>query len=477
MKMNDSSVFGFRRASVVSPLSLLSPNRFDVIAKYLYAKWQLSGIDSDWHRRIYLDHIGVFNGFFEADGSRKHGEQGFADAFDGVIASIADHGFDAGLSRIPVAANGELTNGAHRLAASLAVGCNVFIEDAAEQTAYIYDYRWFQRRGLALVWADAIAFETCRLLANSFVIVVYPSASGHDEELESLISSRTRIWYRKRVQFASNGALNFVQQIYRHECWVGSPHNDYKGARNKMSWCFRQPGPVRAFLVESPLETIRALKADIRALYRIGNNSVHINDTHAEAIELAGMLFNENTVDFLEARRRPALPWFDSLLPAYAQELIRAGVDRDDFCVDSSGVLAAYGMRDVRDLDFLHDSRRDMTAFAVPQISAHNCEARWYACTPDDIVHDPRCHFYFNGLKFASLAVIRSMKKRRAEAKDLADVALIDGWRGSAPGGVRDSVVTRTRKALSWSTIYQRARFAKLRLRLLWHSLRKPADR
>lgn len=446
----------------VQARSLLSPQRFDVIAKIVYAKWRLRGIDSDWPRRLYLAHIETFNGFVEPDGSGKHGAARFLQDFDHLIDGIAMRGFDETLSRIPLATNGELVNGAHRLAACVAAGVEAVVETKPGDAAYVYDHRWFERQGLAQCWTDAIASACCELLPGSFVIVVYPSAIGRDEELEALIAARTRIWYRRHVALTDNGAVNLVQQIYRHERWVGSPHNDFKGAHDKKSWCFKAAGPVRVWLVESELATIKALKADIRTMFGIDNHSVHINDTHAEARELAGLLFNANSIDCLNRRQRVALPWFDTLIAAYAEGVTRAGI-ADECCIDGSGVLAAYGMRDVRDLDFLHDRRVEPPSFGVPQIAPHDAAAaHWYAETTDTLIRDPSHHFVFNGLRFVSLAAVRAMKAARGEAKDRADVMAIDQWQ-AAPRA-------RPGAEFSWRRLYQRARHLKLRLRLWRHS-------
>jgi len=451
----------------IDPRTLLSPQRFDVVAKIVYAQWRLRGIDSAWPRQLYLAHIEVFNGFVEPDGSGKHGADRFLQDFDQIIDTIAACGFDDAQSRIPLAANGELVNGAHRLAACIAAGREAVVETWPDETAYVYDHRWFERQGLAQSWADAIASACCELLPGSFVIVVYPSARGRDAELEALIAERTRIWYRRQVPLTDNGAVNLVQQIYRHERWVGTPHNDYKGAHDKKSWCFRHAGPVRAWLVESDLPTIKTLKTDIRALFGIDNHSVHINDTHAEARELSGLLFNANSIDCLNRRRRVALPWFDTLLAAYAEGVHRAGI-ADDCCIDGSGVLAAYGMRDVRDLDFLHDRRATPPEFGVPQIASHNAHAHWYATSIDTIVRDPTHHFHLDGIKFVGLEPVRVMKQSRGESKDRADVELIDEWQ--ATGQPPPSLAARWRDAVRWRRLYQRARHVKLRLRLWWHA-------
>ena len=45
----------------------------------------------------------------------------------------------------------------------------------------------------------------------------------------------------------------------------------------------------------------------------------------------------------------------------------------------------------------------------------------------DDIIYNPRFHFYSFGIKFASIDVVKSMKEHRNEEKDKVDVNLING--------------------------------------------------
>ena len=97
---------------------------------------------------------------------------------------------------------------------------------------------------------------------------------------------------------------------------------------------------------------------------------------------------------------------------------------KHDFCVDASAVLSAYGLRDCGDLDFLHLNN---LGYLAPSISCHNKEIRFYTVPKNDVIYDPRLHFYCHGVKFASLGIIREMKKNRDEHKDRIDVKLIEG--------------------------------------------------
>ena len=61
-------------------------------------------------------------------------------------------------------------------------------------------------------------------------------------------------------------------------------------------------------------------------------------------------------------------------------------------------------------------------------IHSHNEYSKGrYDKTIDDIIYNPENHFYFNGLKYASLDIIKQLKEKRGEDKDKKDLNLIDG--------------------------------------------------
>jgi hypothetical protein len=60
-------------------------------------------------------------------------------------------------------------------------------------------------------------------------------------------------------------------------------------------------------------------------------------------------------------------------------------------------------------------------------ISSHNEYSNGrYDKTIDDIIYNPKNHFYYNGIKFASLDIVKSLKVNRWEEKDKIDVELIN---------------------------------------------------
>jgi hypothetical protein len=165
-------------------------------------------------------------------------------------------------------------------------------------------------------------------------------------------------------------------------------------------------------------------KAAIRALFDIGNHSVHITDTHHETLRVAEALLNANSVHFVEHARPGAPVRLLGHMARLRDWLREAGLSPEDLCIGGSAVLAAYGLREGKDLDFLHH-------FALPErglpedLGSHNEYAGLYGLSADDLIYDPSNHFNYFGLKFASLPVIARMKKTRGEKKDAVDLSLI----------------------------------------------------
>ena len=94
----------------------------------------------------------------------------------------------------------------------------------------------------------------------------------------------------------------------------------------------------------------------------------------------------------------------------------------DNTVITGSTVLALYGLRDCKDLDFIYYNN-------APSDSHNQYLETHYKLTLDDIVNNPLYHLYYNGFKYVSLDVIKNMKMIRNEPKDVVDVNLIEKMR------------------------------------------------
>jgi len=415
----------------IDPIDLLTPERFDIIAKVIYGKQHTNGIKTDWGSELYAAHLNVFNGCFEPDGTGKNSLLAFIQSFHKTLRSIELKGFDPKKSLIPVGRNNVLLDGAHRVAAAI-INQKRVIALCCERLAFIYDYEFFKnytrhvRSGLVTKWTDPMAMEYCSLKQNTYIVSLFPAAAGGDEKVREILKECGKIVYAKRVVLENYGPTLLMRQMYSGEPWLGDSMNRFAGAVQKAGLCFDRPGALRVYLLESDdPAAVATAKEKIRKIYHIGNHSVHINDSHAETLKLASIFFNENSLHFLNNARENYFENFHQLFRQYRQWIETQPADASGFCIDGSAVLAAYGLRQARDLDFLHFGE-DPPATGNPLIESHNDEARYHVTHRDDILFNPENHFYYQGIKFASLSIIRALKEKRGEGKDMDDVALID---------------------------------------------------
>ena len=98
-------------------------------------------------------------------------------------------------------------------------------------------------------------------------------------------------------------------------------------------------------------------------------------------------------------------------------------LDGEDYCVTASSILSLYGLREGNDLDYLTSGN---AILGHSDIHSHNDEIHNYTVAIDDVLYNPTNHFYFDGIKFAGLNVIRELKNKRKEPKDFVDLELME---------------------------------------------------
>jgi FkbM family methyltransferase len=407
------------------PVELINSHRFDVPAKIIFGRFCRLNLRSEWGKEVYLHHIQSLNNFHESDGFGKSGKEAFIDSYQALLSSVASEGFNSGRSIIPVGNDETIIDGSHRLAAGYVLEKDVCTA-VFDRGTNSYDYEYFLKRGLNRKYTDAIAYEYCRIKKNTYIVSIFPSAEDKDVEIVNILKKHTDIIYRKDVQLEKNGPHLLIKQMYQKEPWLGDWSNTFKGAKYKADQCFQKTGPVRVFLVETDdLNGLRVCKEEIRRLFNISNHSVHINDSYEETLRLAQIYLNENSIHFLNHAQWNYFENFYHLLDEYRRLLDEHHADKECFCVDGSSVMAVYGIRQARDIDYFHYGYEDVRYKNESLIGSHNKEIRYHTKTLDDIIFNPENHFYYEGLKFVSLSVLTAMKSRRGEKKDILDVEMM----------------------------------------------------
>ena len=141
-----------------------------------------------------------------------------------------------------------------------------------------------------------------------------------------------------------------------------------------------------------------------------------MSDYSSDTYRISSSLLNTNSIHFLNNGTNDISESTKNLLKTYFEN----NVD-EDYCLTSSLILEMYGLRKANDVDYLHKNDKKLENFGLHS----GVWLEYYKENKDDIIYNPSNYFYFNGLKFASLKVVKEMKNNRKEPKDINDLKLI----------------------------------------------------
>lgn len=112
------------------------------------------------------------------------------------------------------------------------------------------------------------------------------------------------------------------------------------------------------------------------------------------------------------------------------------GINLNDVCIANSAVLEVCGLRVSDDFDVLVSGRLSdvFPREVVPLIDgkAEKLYTDWLRdkngnilISDDQLIDDPACHFWYEGMKFVRLDIVYGYKKILSREKDIADMAMI----------------------------------------------------
>ena len=402
--------------------NIITSRRFDLMAKYLYVKHFNKKTHTDFFVKLYKSHINTFNGCYEYPGTKNNIEQ-FIESFDNLITSIKNNNFDKKFP-IPIGSNNVIINGAHRLMTSYFFKKPIYgiLEN---KIACTYNYSFFLNRidfpPLNHIYSDAMALEYININPNIRIMCLYPTAYDLNKIgiIKNIISKYGYIYYEKTIQFNQNGFNNLIKELYRGEKWIGGLFPN--GITDKTKLCFDNK-PTTFFLIDmNDINKLVEMKEKCRSLYKLKKHSLHVSDYNDDTFRIASSVLNKNSIHFLNNGTNDITPNTKNLLTNYFKKV---GENNEDFCLTSSLIMEMYGLRKAKDIDYL---QKDNKILQLPTTGIH--DGKWltyYHINKHEIIYNPKYYFYFNGFKFATLEVIKEMKQKRNETKDINDILLIN---------------------------------------------------
>ena len=417
------------------PARLLDPRRLDVVVKFLLFRALLSGTD-DGAVDLYRRHITRRTGGFE---DAKASFDDYLTSARSLLASLQGRGFDPARA-VRIGGRNDLPlDGAHRIAASLALGIDLVVERIEDGWGGDWGADWFQASGFSTDEIDLLVRTYVELSPRSLCFVFWGPSQERWDALSAALARETAIVATRDISLDRADITPLVEDIY---AWSLGPLRHQRISEKGRALSAGLPA-LRVVVADTPEGvdvTATDIKRRLRGIAGHGEDdfwmTVHATDDAREARYVVDLLFNANYRRVLAMRRGVAersgfLDWLDQ----YGRVLAARGIANDDACIVGSAVLEAIGLRDSTDIDCVIAGREPRFHAGVVKLGPDvDLVTRGYhrradgaaTLTDAQVIADPRFHFRMRGLKFANPELVIDRKRQHGRPKDLADVALWD---------------------------------------------------
>ena len=270
--------------------NLITADRYDLIAKYIYVKHKIEHYDMKWAKELYAAHIEAFSGgsYQEPRQPQKNSLQSYIDSFDELIKSILKLGFDGKESKIPISSDtGSILDGAHRVAVCAYLKKSELCY--ALEGSHIYNYAFFKKQFLGEKYLDYMALQYINIKKEKMsVICVWPtiySDINKLSELETLIQKTTVVVYEKILSVNTQGIKNFFYILKN------------KDLKDVTMYCSGQYGKVKIYLVEFINQA--NVREEQRKIKSFSETTLYITETYRECVNAANIFFHRETYNIL----------------------------------------------------------------------------------------------------------------------------------------------------------------------------------
>lgn len=136
--------------------------------------------------------------------------------------------------------------------------------------------------------SDQEAYNFCISHPHSYIVIVWPIAQGKDKEIKKICAAYGLIHYEKRVYLSQEQAYYLLKKVHPHIADINE-HVTWYFPDNT----FKKKARIFVFTCLDHSQVV-ACKYAIRRLFKLQYRSIHINDTHAETLELAKFFLCDN---------------------------------------------------------------------------------------------------------------------------------------------------------------------------------------
>ena len=397
--------------------SLLTASRLDVAGKLPLARAIVQNRRDPWSRELFFACLDSMRplGDFQENGT-KFKLSDYEMEFRLLIESLSEVGFRGEISRIPIDSTGGLWNGAHRVAASIALGLQSVPVERTNEVPQIYDFEFFKNTGLPDHYLSELAWNFFTTKKATRALVFSNLGATKTNQLLRDLRTIAPLVFVKKQSLTAIGQRRLMDLCYGHLGWF-SPElaeklklerfPDDADADTTVAF-YELPGSVTEREIKEKLRERLSSEDFIRR--------IHGTDDWEETKRIAEVWTNNNSLFFLNHS-----PLGSELrVTSYIESLRLGGYAREGFLVDGGAVLEMFGIRQTEDLDHIC-----VTSDCAPLTEVgdcHNAEYSALGLSTELFVTDPRWFFRWSGIKFATLDLVASRHIRLGSEKSSEDL-------------------------------------------------------
>lgn len=377
---------------IFNPIQFITWWRFDIVAKYMYAKFKERDIKSDWAKKVYTEHIHVWGNYREYDGS-KNSLDDFLNTFDKTLNSIKRIGFKRSITKVRIDNRKYSCDGSHRIAACLLYNKPVIcyyksnIRKATYSTAMFFKrYDKYVKKGLDEKYLDSMAIQYCELKKNCSIVIVFPNIEKKHEEIRKILRKYGNIVYQKQIFLNENGVQNILYEIYGSKKYINNKIKPIKQRQKIYVYLFE----------EQKKDWKNSFNFEINNL-----DSIFLSKDYNHALTLSKTLFNKNSIQFLNANNLNSVISMYNRLNQYSQWLIKNNLDFDDFCIyENINLILNNNNKQIRFISH-NNNHFENSNMNFNDIIFVNMNNRIISSDNhfDDIIFNPDNHFYYKNIK------------------------------------------------------------------------------
>lgn len=433
LSIEDQCVVSYEEAR-----KLISTRRFDFFPILNYIDQKVKGVDDlSFAIELYIERTKWITGgtLIEEGYESKAGEERWIKDLDNLICDFQHDNFDIERKLIPIDKNFDPIDGAHRVCCAAYFGKKLKVARFIEKEIHPMDYRRMRNDFVHETVLDYSALYSCSWFNDLYMLFLWPKGTKNISAVKrtlQIINEEVDVVYESDLKLSYKAIRNLMVQLYGHMDWIGNIDNDFKGIYKKADEVWDNSGKVKVFLVRAKsCSDVLNLKNSIRDLFGIGLSSIHSTDNMRETLIASNALFNHNSRAFLELATPTKFTNAYKLLDCFKTGVLESKTNLNNYIVDTSMILAVYGIRDASDLDYYTLEHAIDLHFSSDRIEEHDKEQGcFYDTSVKDLILSPVNYFTFNEIKFVSLNQLRDFKQKRweinHEEKDRDDICLIE---------------------------------------------------